>query len=590
MQNLKIPFEPSNHAAYLDDASGEAAIYSAFLQALPIAAAFAKVRDNHLKIMAHNDEYRRKSIGHDKKMLVEHSFLLMLAHEAQASDTGRATRGWRSDNIAIRREFDVTASLCGSTEFSTLGRYLGEEHILLTFLDRTSEIESQNQLRREMVVDSLTGLPNRIGFEEQIDARIDALEQQNSYAINAKKFAVFSVDMARFSQINECAGAVVGDELLTTVARRLIGQIRKRDILARTDSNEFAIYAEMPRGEADVPRVSRRILEAFSMPFRLSDMEIQIEVAIGVAIGTVGRRNGCDAIRDAQMALKKSKRTQSLEIYSPESLDIARRRFSLETELRKALQNNHLELYYQPLVGFSNSQIMGFEALARWKDPDRGFISPGEFIPVAEDCGLIVPLGRWAFEEACETLKRWDVQVGEVLPLKLNINVSAVQFARDDIPKMVAQTLRSSKVGADRITLELTESVVVSDPDRARKVMQALRQMNISLAMDDFGTGYSNLAYLQQLPIDVLKIDRSFVTSMLEDKDKVAIVRAILSLATALGMETTAEGIESLELFNTLAALGCTYGQGYYMAAPLPAKEALALYLNARNSTKNFAA
>ena len=554
-----------------------------FLSALPVAAAIAVKDGKRYKITAFNAEYARHCLDNEGNSRIDSGFLASIIDKAAADESSRATELWTSRNVAARRELEITASVCTLSNMKS-------EHFMLTFIDRTSEIETQEQLRREMVVDALTGLPNRLGFEEQVDLRAEVVQARSRAGLKLSEFAIFSVDMARFSQINECAGAIVGDELLTTVACRLVGKIRKKDILGRTDGNQFAIYAEITNGEKDITRFANRILDAFAEPFRLSDMEIQIDIAIGVAIGKVGRRSGCEAVRDAQIALKKSKQTQMVEIYSPEALDTARRRFTLETELRKAIQQNRLELFYQPLIDFTNGNIVGFEALSRWNHPDRGFISPAEFIPVAEDCGLVVPLGRWALEEACETLRRWDVQAGETLPIKFNINVSAVQFARDDIPKMVAQTLRASKIPAERIVLELTESVVVSDPARAAKVMHDLRNLNVSLAMDDFGTGYSNLAYLQQLPIDVLKIDRSFVTSMLDDKDKVSIVRAILSLATALGMETTAEGIESLELYNTLAALGCTYGQGYYMAAPLPAKEALAMLLKQRNSSGDLAA
>ncbi|MEZ5710736.1 MAG: bifunctional diguanylate cyclase/phosphodiesterase [Blastomonas sp.] len=543
------------------------------LETLPIAAAIGRVKSGRVQFVAHNRCFERLGLCPGGRARIDANVLMRLAREALDSAGEQFQAIWESGDPVNKQKLDITA----------VERMLGPRdntEILFTFIDRTCEAEAQESLRREMVSDSLTGLLNRTGFEEAVEARIDESTSGGRSRTRPYRYAILIVDMARFSQINECAGGVVGDELISTVARRLMSKIRKVDILARIGGDEFAIFAELTNGDKDVWRVADRIESAFHDTYRLSDMEIQIEAAIGAAIGGANDRSPGDHIRDAHIALKKAKQSKQVEIYTPEALDIARRRFTLETELRKALQKNGLKLYYQPLVDFSNGQIVGFEALARWNDSDRGPISPAEFVPVAEESGLIVPLGRWALQEACETLKEWDLRAGASLPLKVNVNVSAVQFARDDLPRIVSQALKSSKLEPERLTLELTESVVVSDPERAASVMHALRKLDVSLAMDDFGTGYSNLAYLQQLPIDVLKIDRSFVSRMLEEKDKVAIVRAVLSLATALGMETTAEGIESLELYNMLAALGCTYGQGYYLAAPLAADEAFETYLN----------
>ena len=254
---------------------------------------------------------------------------------------------------------------------------------------------------------------------------------------------------------------------------------------------------------------------------------------------------------------------------------LARRRFSIETELRRALEKDELKLFYQPLINLKSGKVSGFEALARWTHADRGEISPTEFIPVAEESGLILTLGRWAMDKAAQTLAGWDHETGEKLPLYVAVNLSAIQVARDNIAEVVASALRSSGLIGDRLTLELTESSIVQDPGRAQRVFEALKALDATVALDDFGTGYSSLAYLQRLPIDVLKIDRSFVSGMMVDPDSVAIVRAVLSLAEALGMSTTAEGIETVELATTLAALGCASGQGYYFAKPLEADAAL---------------
>jgi EAL domain-containing protein (putative c-di-GMP-specific phosphodiesterase class I) len=227
------------------------------------------------------------------------------------------------------------------------------------------------------------------------------------------------------------------------------------------------------------------------------------------------------------------------------------------------------------LINLKSGEVAGFEALARWTHPDRGEISPSEFIPVAEESGLILQLGRWAMGTATQTLADWDAEVGEPLPCYVGVNLSAIQLARDDVPGLVEEALRVSGLPGKRLTLELTESSIVHDPARATRVFDALKALDATVAMDDFGTGYSSLAYLQRLPIDVLKIDKSFVSGMMTDPDAVAIVRAVLSLADALGMTTTAEGVETVELATTLATLGCAHGQGYYFARPLEAAAAL---------------
>jgi len=259
-----------------------------------------------------------------------------------------------------------------------------------------------------------------------------------------------------------------------------------------------------------------------------------------------------------------------------------REQFGMETALRHALDRGQMRLTFQPICDLASGQVVAFESLARWADEDGVEYPPGEFIPVAEESGLIVPLGRWAIQEAAETLADWDARAGGNCGVKLAVNLSAIQLQRDTIAPIVERALNANGLDGSRFTLELTESALISDPDRVAGIMHALKGLGTTLAMDDFGTGYSNLAYLQKLPIDILKIDRSFVTGMLADRDKVAIVRAILSLAQALGMQTTAEGIETNELAQTLAALGCTFGQGFIYARPLEANAAYAL-LEARN-------
>jgi diguanylate cyclase (GGDEF)-like protein len=453
----------------------------------------------------------------------------------------------------------------------------GEQRCLLSVVDRTIQVQAENNLRAEMLRDSLTGLPNRLAFTEFVEKAGEGSDRDLGHA-------VLVVDMLRFSRINESMGCLAGDELLITFARRLISALRAGDQLARTGGNEFGVLVSLRRGVADALAAAERIQDVMTAPFKLSDLEIRVECGIGIALMHKGQ-DPEELFRNAQFAVKQAKAAGKPQVYEPKEASAARRRFSIETELRRALDKDQLKLFYQPLIDLKSGEVSGFEALARWSHEDRGEISPTEFIPVAEESGLILTLGRWAMDKAAGTLAEWDRQAGTQLPVHVGVNLSAIQVARDDIAAVVSSALRSSGIDGNRLTLELTESSIVQDPVRAQRVFEALKALDATVAMDDFGTGYSSLAYLQRLPIDVLKIDRSFVTGMMVDPDSVAIVRAVLSLAEALGMSTTAEGIETVELATTLATLGCASGQGYYFARPLEADAALEYWKSRRKGS-----
>ncbi len=544
---------------------------SNWLDMLPIAAAIFEFANGSANMISHNHLFEKMGLNSGKGKSPHHIELAAYIQAVAENEGAVRVFNWTAPDSISRRRFDITVAK------HTVG---GEQHAqyLLSFMDRTATAENELNMRREMMSDSLTGLANRSGFEEQIENSIEASLLACSAYKPKPKFAILSVDLSRFSQVNECAGAIVGDELIISVASRLRSSIRKHDLLARLGGNEFGIFVELCEGQEDASLIIERIEAAFANPYRLSQLETQVDAAMGVAIGTMGKDNAPNILRYAQIALKQAKQKNRTTVYEPSVLVQARRRFTLECDLRIAIAKDRLHLEYQPLIDLNSGQITGFEALARWNDPDRGNVSPVTFIPVAEECGLIVPLGRWAMHSAAKTLADWDSKAGRKLPLRVNVNLSAVQFVRDNIASVVEEAIRHTHIDGNCITLELTESVILSDPDRAIKVMQSLKNLDTSLAMDDFGTGYSNLAYLQKLPIDILKIDRSFVTKMLEDKDKVSIVRAVLSLADTLDMQTTAEGIESIELSHTLAALGCSHGQGFYFARPLSADKAYSYY------------
>ncbi|WP_324808516.1 EAL domain-containing protein [Sphingomonas sp. LY29] len=553
----------------------------ALLNALPIAAAVVSVTSKGvLKLLEHNrlfDEVMATSADVGVSGLDFRSCTHIAVAELMA--------GYLADFNA-RDELDFTdgegfAARHWRIKLAPLPmqREIGRPRCLVTLLERTVEVQAERTMRAEMLRDSLTGLPNRLSFAETIEARGGTLQTGAGHA-------VLVVDMLRFSRINESMGSLAGDELLITFARRLISALRSGDVLARTGGNEFGVLVGLKRGVADALAAADRIQQVLSAPFRLNDLEIRVECAIGIALMHEGN-DAEELFRNAQFAVKQAKGAGKPQVYEPKEASAARRRFSIETELRRALEKDQLKLFYQPLIDLKSGEVSGFEALARWTHDDRGEISPSEFIPVAEESGLILQLGRWAMDKAATTMASWDKEMGCELPLYVGVNLSAIQVARDDIADVVASALRSSGLRGERLTLELTESSIVQDPSRATRVFEALKGLDATVAMDDFGTGYSSLAYLQRLPIDVLKIDRSFVTGMMRDPDAVAIVRAVLSLADALGMKTTAEGIETVELATTLATLGCSSGQGYYFAKPLEASAALDYWASRRDRPRS---
>ncbi|MGE0178339.1 MAG: putative bifunctional diguanylate cyclase/phosphodiesterase [Sphingomonas sp.] len=549
-----------------------------YLDALPIAAAIITIDDrNGSYIECANDHFRL--IAEWDERLGERQLVHVPMLKAGPIAI-RLAAFLRGDELAHQFDTPDGRTISGrhfTVRFSRLKVMPGQpRRFLLSLIDKTAQVETEKSLRSEMLRDTLTGLPNRFAFNEKVDSVLaDPHFRDTGYA-------VLAVDMTRFSRVNESMGALAGDELLITFARRLISALRPTDMLARTSGDEFGILMRLDRGLSDALRAAERIKAVLTLPFRLSDLEIRVDCAIGCAMLSQSVMSADEVLRNAQFALKRAKQTGTTQVYEPIEAQVARRRFSMETELRCAIEAEALTLAYHPLVELSTGRVAGFEALARWEH-DGETIPPVEFIPVAEESGLIVQLGRWALESATRTLGDWDREVGIRLPLNISVNLSPIQIARDDIAAAVSAALTSAGIEGDRLTLELTESAIIQEPERVAQALKALKRFDVRIAMDDFGSGFTSLASLQNLPIDVLKIDQRFVTGMLADQDSKAIVGAILSLAEALGMETTAEGIESGELAEALKALGCTYGQGFHFAEPMQADAAL-VYWRERNA------
>ncbi len=546
----------------------------AFLHALPVGAAVLTLDPAGAYLEEANDHFRQLADYDDR---VSDRAVASIPLFASGVIADRLRAFIESEDDAV--QFEATDGKAIAARHFTvrfarlLNMDFGPRRMIVSLMDRTSQVETERNLRSGMLLDSLTGLPNRLCFSEHVDAILaDETLADDCYA-------VLALDLTRFSRVNESMGALAGDELLITFARRLVSALRPTDMLARTSGDEFAILLKLEKGVSDALRAAERIKAVLTLPFRLTELEIRVDCAIGCALVNPQGGGAEEVLRNAQFALKQAKSLGTVQIYEPVQAQAVRRRFSMETELRRAIESDELTLVFQPVIELATGRVASFEALSRWKNDPEGPISPEEFIPVAEESGLIVPLGRWALEEATRTVAGWDRQLGRVLPLNISVNLSAIQISRDDIAALVSGALEASGLSGKRLILELTESAIIHDPDRAADVLAMLKKLDVRVAMDDFGTGYTSLAMLQRLPIDVLKIDRSLIADLLHDEDSASIVRAILSLAHALGMETTAEGIEERALGLRLATMGCNYGQGFHYARPMEADAALAYWL-----------
>lgn len=553
---LKIAEEP--HTPAFDRTAAEVA-----MDLLPIAAVVVGLEGGRLQIRLSNEAFHKLSLGTDPARCALTRDLGGALVTFLSGQAVREQRGWRTGDAVEQQWFDVT--------FARI-EHADSPRCLVTLVDQTRGMRTEASLRREMSTDSLTGLPNRAGFGDSLEERI---------ATGLTDYAVLVIDLDRFGRINSCLGSMAGDEMLITVARRIKESLRPGDVLGRIGGDEFGVLMETGGDRAAVDHAAARLREVLSTPIRLRDFEIRITCAIGIAFEAEAADDAEDVIRNAQFAVRRSKETGQAAIYDTGALDRARERFAMETALRRAVEAEQLQLHYQPICDLATGRIVAFEALARWAAEDGSEIAPADFIPVAEESGLIVPLGRWVIDQALRTLAEWDLAAGAPLDVQMAINLSPIQLQRDEIPPVVTEALAAHGLAGNRVKLELTESALVADPDGSAQTLQALKATGATIAMDDFGTGYSNLASLQKLPIDTLKIDRSFVTGMMADRDKIAIVRAVLSLATTLGMSTVAEGIESSAVSQTLSALGCTYGQGYHFSRPLTAQQAYDLLVAA---------
>ena len=446
-------------------------------------------------------------------------------------------------------------------------------------LDITEQKSLEAQLSHQAFHDSLTGLPNRAMFFDQVDAAVGRARR------SGKGLAVVYMDLDDFKVVNDTLGHIAGDRLLVEVGRRLLSTLRVGDTAARVGGDEFNLLFEGLDDVTLAGEVVRRLLETLSEPYQLAGMDIRITATAGITslVGPSATAEELQGQADAALYEAKLGGKARLAWYDPSMSARAWERLDIEHGLRRAIENGELEVAYQPVIDLHTRQIGGTEALVRWRHPDRGIVAPAAFIPVAERSGLIVPLGRFVLEEACGAAVRFGHRRrgasgahGPAGPMPVSVNVSAAQILDDDFVTDVATALATSGLPAPCLTLELTESVLILDGDRTDAVMTALRNLGVRLAIDDFGTGYSSLSYARRFPVDELKVDRAFISGLGDGTDDGAIVTAAIAFARALRLDVTAEGVETIEQLARLREMGCDRVQGFLFSEPLFEAEFLA--------------
>ncbi len=443
--------------------------------------------------------------------------------------------------------------------------------IVGSWSDMTETREQQDQLKFLAHYDTLTHLPNKVLLHESLR---DALSRARNYS---STLAILSIDLDRFKTINESLGYAVGDHLLQAAAERLRDLLHAGDVLARVGGDEFVLLIQGRVTAQQASEIARKILQRFSVPLYRDEHELALTVSIGISLFPGDGRDEDNLLKNAEIARYAAKQQgrNRFQFFASELSDGMRDHLLLENALRGAVERNEFILYYQPQLDLSDTgRLIGIEALIRWQHPELGLVPPDKFIPLAEEIGLIGEIGLWVLQAACEQMIRWDQQQFRVP--RVAVNLAAQQIEARQLPRQVREVLQNTGLAAERLELELTESTILREPAKAISDMVEFRTLGVSLAVDDFGTGYSSLAYLKRLPIDCLKIDRSFVHDIGRDPGDEAICRTIIQLARALGLETVAEGIEREDQAAFLLAEGCQYAQGFLYSRPLPADELFA--------------
>ena len=433
--------------------------------------------------------------------------------------------------------------------------------------DITERKRAEDHIRRQASFDALTGLPNRTVFFDHMTLAIAGATRNNNI------FAVLFIDLDRFKDVNDSLGHMVGDELLKMVGKRLKTSIRSIDTVARFGGDEFTIILPEISRDHDAAVISEKILERLSTPFTIENQELFVGASIGITIFPEDAKDEITLLRNADMAMYKAKEEgrNTYRFFSPEMSAKVTRRMKMEVDLRRALEGREFFLVYQPIISMKSGQVAGMEALLRWNHPQRGLILPDDFISLAEDTGLIGPIGEWVLETACKQASEW--LAGGLPALKLSVNVSNQQLKYGLSSTTIERQLADSSLPPDSLTLEITESLIMDDTGEAMKWLATIRRMGVSVSIDDFGTGFSSLSYLKKFPTDFVKIDRSFMTGLTENPQDQALVKAIVYLANTMGFKVVAEGVETELQLEFMKSLNCDYVQGFHYSQPLSTVE-----------------
>ncbi len=441
--------------------------------------------------------------------------------------------------------------------------------------ERTAQLEAEIIERKKAeeklsfmaLHDPLTELPNRTGLMARLQQVFQRVKENPDYV-----FGLLFLDCDRFKVVNDSLGHLVGDQLLKALAQRLQLCIKSNDIMARFGGDEFVIILDDIKNLENAISMTEHILNQLSLPFHLNDHEIFIGASIGIVLGSKDYQDPSHLLRDADIAMYQAKASNktSYKVFDREMRERAVQRLQLETDLRRAIERQELVVNYQPIINLKTGKIMGFEALVRWQHRERGLISPADFIPIAEETGLIVAIDRWVLQQACHQLRVWQTQIPQAFPLSISSNLSVQQFTQTDLMQQIDRVLSETKLDSQYLKLEITESALIENDRLAQTMLEQFKKRQVLVSIDDFGTGYSSLSYLHRFPVDTLKIDRSFICRMGElGDDGSSIVDAIVTLAHHLGMDVVAEGVETKDQLAHLRLIGCEAAQGYFFSKPL---------------------
>ena len=489
------------------------------------------------------------------------------AHSSRATDADPEATLRLRDTIAREGKPGIFAQrLTDGRSISVSYSPRPQGGFVVTFEDITEQLRAEERIRHLAHYDALTDLPNRVAFYEGIDSILKHLRRSDSTAI-------LSLDLDHFKNVNDTLGHPVGDGLLKAAAERMRSCVRSDDIVARLGGDEFAIIQVPAQDATNVTALAARLIEAVGAPYDIDGHQVIVGVSIGIAIAPTDGHEPDVLMKNADLALYRAKADGggAYRFFETEMDARMQTRRALELDLRKAVVNGEFELYYQPIVDVTTQQITSCEALVRWHHPERGIVAPMEFIPLAEETGLIVPIGEWVLQQACKEAVGWPAHV------TIAVNLSPAQFKNHGLVQTIARALADSRLPPGRLELEITELVLLQDNAGAFATLHELRDLGIRIAMDHFGTGYSSLGYLRSFPFNKIKIDKSFIQDFPLKEDSIAIIRAVVGLGSSLGITTTAEGVETKEQFDHLAAEGCNEVQGFLFSKPRPSSEIIGL-------------